>query len=76
MADPSTDPGPEPHLPVCPMCGTEEHVKRLLFFSYCANPAHTHKKGETPRNTLLEFRHCVVHGRPDDCIAVVTGAEP
>ncbi|HEY3998126.1 MAG TPA: hypothetical protein VGO93_04635 [Candidatus Xenobia bacterium] len=58
---------------ICPMCHQSEHVRRLLFYTYCANPAHTHKKGEAPTNTVLEFRWCVVHGRPDTCVPVVTG---
>jgi hypothetical protein len=56
----------------CPMCKSGDHVRRLLFYTYCANPVHTHKKGEPATNTLLEFRHCIVHGKPDDCLAVAT----
>jgi len=56
---------------VCSLCGTAEFVKRLLFFTYCANPAHTHKSGETPTNTVLEFRYCIEHGKPDGCVSVV-----
>ncbi|MHB2017268.1 MAG: hypothetical protein ACYCW6_10010 [Candidatus Xenobia bacterium] len=63
----------ESRLPVCPLCGTHEHVKRLLFYTYCANPVHTHKKGDVPINTVLAFRYCIVHRRPDDCVAVVPG---
>lgn len=57
----------------CPLCHQSEHVRRLLFYTYCANPAHLHKKGDPPTNTVLEFRHCIVHGRPDQCVPVVTG---
>lgn len=61
------------------MCKSTEYVQRLLFFTYCANPAHTHKQGETPRNTVLEFRHCIEHGVADDCVKTVfdnAGAKP
>lgn len=53
---------------VCPLCGTSEFVKRLLFFTYCANPQHTHKPGEKSIETVLEFRYCIEHGKPDDCV--------
>jgi len=53
---------------VCPLCNSAEFVKRRLFFTYCANPAHTHKKGEPVANTILEFRWCIEHGVPDDCV--------
>lgn len=58
----------------CPLCGESEFVKRLLFFTYCANPAHTHKQGETPINTVLEFRQCIEHGVKDDCVRTVFDA--
>lgn len=55
----------------CPICGEIDFVKRLLFFTYCANPAHTHKQGEPPVNTVLEFRQCIEHGVKDDCVRTV-----
>jgi hypothetical protein len=55
---------------VCPLCQSGEHVRRLLFFTYCANPIHTHKKGDASINTILEFRYCVVHGQADGCVPV------
>lgn len=58
---------------VCPLCHDSAFVRRLLFFTYCANPAHTHKKGEPPVNTILEFRQCVVHGVADTCVPTVLG---
>lgn len=61
---------PEARL-TCPLCGTADFVKRLLFFTYCANPVHLHKSGEPPINTVLEFRQCVEHGVKDTCIRTV-----
>ena len=55
----------------CPLCGTSEFVRRLLFYSYCANPVHIHKSGEPRVNTVLEFRQCVEHGVRDQCIRTV-----
>lgn len=55
----------------CPVCQSGDFVKRLLFFTYCANPVHTHKQGETPINTVLEFRYCIEHGVKDDCVKTV-----
>ncbi|NDD28021.1 MAG: hypothetical protein EB084_07120 [Proteobacteria bacterium] len=60
----------------CPLCQSAEFVKRLLFFTYCANPAHTHKQGEVAINTVLEFRQCVEHGVRDGCVRTVFDAEP
>lgn len=60
----------------CPLCGSAEFVKRLLFYTYCANPVHTHKQGEQPNNTVLEFRYCIEHGVRDDCVpALLQAAE-
>lgn len=56
---------------ICPLCNKAEFVTRLLFFTYCANPAHTHKQGEAPINTVLEFRHCIEHGVKDHCVKTV-----
>jgi hypothetical protein len=61
----------ESRTPECPLCKSGEFVKRLLFFTYCANPIHTHKQGETPLNTVLEFRWCIEHGVKDDCVRTV-----
>jgi len=58
----------------CPLCNESEFVKRLLFFTYCANPAHTHKNGEPPTNTVMEFRWCIEHGKPDDCVPALLGS--
>ena len=55
----------------CPMCGSREFVKRLLFYTYCANPLHIHKSGDPPVNTVLEFRQCVEHGVHDQCVRTV-----
>jgi hypothetical protein len=60
----------------CPLCGESSFVRRLLFFSYCANPAHTHKKGEPPVNTVLVFRHCIEHGVPDTCVPALLADAP
>lgn len=64
-------PTPEGRVLRCPLCAETEFVKRLLFFTYCANPAHTHKQGEEPVNTVLEFRQCIEHGVRDDCVRTV-----
>lgn len=55
----------------CPMCHSTEFVKRLLFYTYCANPIHIHKSGDPPVNTVLEFRQCVEHGVRDACVQTV-----
>ena len=55
----------------CPLCGSADFVKRLLFFTYCANPVHTHRQGEAVVNTILEFRQCVEHGVRDQCVTTV-----
>lgn len=60
---------------ICPLCQSGDFVKRLLFFSYCANPAHAHKQGEAPINTVLEFRHCVEHGVKDHCVPSLLGPD-
>jgi hypothetical protein len=62
---------PSPSELLCPLCNESSFVRRLLFFTYCANPAHTHKKGEQPVNTILEFRQCVEHGVRDACVAAL-----
>lgn len=67
-------PADEGRVRRCPICGEGEFVKRLLFFTYCANPVHTHKQGEPPVNTVLEFRQCVEHGVKDDCVRTVFDA--
>jgi hypothetical protein len=58
---------------VCPLCHSGEHVKRLLFYTYCANPVHSHKQGEAPTNTVLEFRWCIEHQKPDNCVPALLG---
>lgn len=55
----------------CPLCDSGKFVKRLLFFTYCANPEHMHKQGDPPTNTVLEFRCCIEHGVKDDCVRTV-----
>ena len=66
-ATPAAPPATPPEI-ICPLCQEASFVRRLLFFTYCANPVHTHKKGEPPVNTILEFRHCVEHGVRDGCV--------
>ena len=68
---PSEEPEAEETSMVCPLCNSGEFLKRLLFFTYCANPAHVRKQDEPLLNTVLEFRTCVEHGVHDDCIKTV-----